>query len=101
MAQDDEFVAQLLRNQSDDEEPRQTGPRLSEFTPEAEALYALLDRLADVIAVTQAVNGQKPKRIKPVPRPHTAFDRQRIRERQRQHLSLVARLLPDGPKTLE
>lgn len=95
MGNDDEFVEQLLAGSEGADDGPSSGPRLSEFTPEVEALYGAIDRLADVIAVTQAMGGKKPKRIPPVKRPVTAFDRLRQREQRRQHAALVARLLPD------
>lgn len=91
MSDDDDVAAVML---SQPREDRQTGPRLSEYSPEREALDRVLDRLGEVIqAVVASAGGSAPK-IKPAPRPHTAVDRARARQAWTRHNSLVARLTP-------
>lgn len=90
IANDDAMADQLVE-QVPETAP---GPRLSDWSPEVEALYALVDRVTELIHLTAAVNGAKPGRMQPAPRPVTAFDRARIRRRVRKHRDLVARVLP-------
>lgn len=68
---------------------------LAEFSPEVEALAMVVDRLGEVAATILAVNNQKPKKLKPYPRPVTAFDRVRARRRQQAISDLERRLFPD------
>lgn len=69
MANDEELAEQLRP-------PEGRGlPRLSEYTAEVARLDVLADRLGELISVVVQVVGGKAPRIKPAPRPETAFDR--------------------------
>lgn len=65
---------------------------MSEWSPERELLAVVVDRLGDVLRALVAVNGGKPPRVPPYPRPTTAWQRARNREAMRSHEALVARL---------
>lgn len=90
---DDEMVAELLRTDPDAAKGSRT-PRFAEFTPEVEALSDITDRLGDVVKAVTGLAGKRPRPIKAVPRPKTAFDRVGDRIDQQRHEGLVARLLP-------
>lgn len=90
IADDDAMADQLVLQEPDKASP----PRLSDWSPEVEALYAVLDRVTELIHLTAAVHGSKPGTVQPAPRPVTALDRARVRLRDRRHKSLVARVLP-------
>lgn len=71
-----------------------TSPRFAEFSPEVQVLAEIRDLIASLIGVQIARAGKTPKKIKPYPRPESAFERLRRRERYAAHRSLVSRLLP-------
>jgi hypothetical protein len=70
---------------------------MRDWSPELEALYALMDRLGDVVQAVIASQGGKPPRIKPMPRPRTATDE--LNDPRRQHMKILSKVLitqPDG-----
>lgn len=72
MAQDDD----LAREAGDAiGKHKDTGPRLAEYSPEAQRLDTVTDLLQNLIATLLAVNNQKPGRVRPAKRPETAFTR--------------------------
>lgn len=89
VADDDEIADRLV----DDETPSR-GPRLSEWSPERDALADVVDMLGNVVAAVIAAAGVKPPQINRTRRPKTAFDRARQRQRVQRHHQLVARVLP-------
>ena len=93
MVNDDEMVAELLRANPSAAAPSRH-PRYAEFGPTEEALADVTDRLGEVVRGLVGLGGKKPKPVKAVPRPRTAFDRVREEIDREQHSSLVARLLP-------
>lgn len=93
MVQSEEFMAQVLGNGNDDSETRK-GPRFSEFSPETEALYMVVDRLGDVCSGLVGLGGKKPRPNRPLPRPETAYDRVKRAQRHAEHEKLKARLSP-------
>lgn len=94
MVQDDEMVAEMMRADPKAAGKRTRNPRFAEFTPEVEALADVTDRLGDVVRGISGLAGKRPRPIKPIPRPKTAFDRVEMVIDQERHMSLVARLLP-------
>lgn len=90
MAEDDELAAELAGEQF----PRRLPP-LSEWSPEVEVLAVVADRLAEVANTIIGVNGGKPSRVQPMPRPVTAIDRARARLRREAADELERRLFPD------
>lgn len=78
--------------------PAPTGPRLSDWSPEVEALYSLVDRVTELIHLTASAHGAKPSKPKYAPRPVTALDRARQRRKQRRHRELVARVTHRPPE---
>jgi hypothetical protein len=86
MANDDEFAASFL----DTPAKTDTGPQLSEYTPEVARLDLLLDRLSELISATIQVNGGKAPRIRPAKRPETAFSRLEKRRTEQRIGSLIA-----------
>lgn len=85
---DEEFAVRLLDHE---ETTGQAAVRMSEFSPEVEASYAVVDRLADVIAGLIQLGGGTPPRIPAMPRPKTALDRLREERRVEKHRELVRR----------
>lgn len=92
MVQSEEFIEQILHPGDGDETSR--GPRFSEFSPEVEALYAVIERLGDVCAGLQGLGGKKPQQPKRLPRPETAYDRVKRAQRHAEYEKLKARLSP-------
>lgn len=93
VAQDDELAAEVgdLPKGSD-------VPPLTEWTPEVQALAAVVDRLAEVANAIFASGGGKPSRARPYPRPVTAFDRARAKRHREAADDMVAQLFPANPK---
>lgn len=90
IADDDDLAAQFI----DEDMPPATVPRLSEFSPEVQALAEIRDLLASLIGVQIARAGKKPKKIKPYPRPVSAIERARKRRQYATHRSIVDRMRP-------
>lgn len=67
---------------------------MRDHSAELEMLMRIFDRLGEVIQATVAVQGGKPPRIAPLPRPTTALERLRTKERWAKHRRTVARMLP-------
>lgn len=67
--------------------------RLSEFSPEVEALHAVIDRLGDVLVALVRLGNGRPAPIPPMRRPQTAVDRVREQRRIAEHRELVARIV--------
>jgi hypothetical protein len=86
---DDEDLAEILATEPAGEPVR----RISEWTPEVETLSVVADRLVDVVNVLRQVNGGQATELRPQPRPSTAIDRVRTRQRYLKHQALVARVL--------
>lgn len=85
MANDDELAASFT-----DTPAKDTGPRLSEYTPEVARLDVLVDRLSELIAVSIQVAGGKAPRVRPARRPETAFSRAEKRRTEQRIGSLIA-----------
>lgn len=85
MANDDELAESIGPQSGAD-----TGPRLSEYTPEVARLDVLVDRLSELIAVSIQVAGGRPPRIRPAKRPETAFSRAEKRRTDQRIGSLIA-----------
>ena len=86
MANDDELAEMML----DQKPSADTGPRLSEYTPEVARLDVLLDRLSELISVTIQVQGGKAPRLRPAKRPETAYSRAQKRRTEQRMGSLIA-----------
>lgn len=91
MVASEEFIEQVMPD--DDKDSKDKGPRFSEFSAEVEALFVVADRLGDVCSGLVGLGGKKPKRVNPLPRPQTAYDRVKVRRRREQHNALVARVI--------
>ncbi|MFG2001681.1 hypothetical protein ACGFNU_21275 [Spirillospora sp. NPDC048911] len=96
VAQDEELAAEL----ADKPQPELGPPPLTEFGPEVQVLAELRDLIAALLAVTVKANNGKPHKPKPYPRPVTALQRVRRKQRYLSHQALVdrvkARQTPDG-----
>lgn len=93
VAQDDELAAEL----GDPPKFNHTPP-LTEWTPEVQALAAVVDRLAEVANAVFASGGGKPSRARPYPRPVTAFDRAQTKRHREAADDMVAQLFPTNPE---
>jgi hypothetical protein len=67
-------------------------PKVSEWTPDVARLTDIYDRLGEVVAAVIASTGQKPPRMRPLPRPRTAVDRMRNQAAKSRHEALVAEI---------
>jgi hypothetical protein len=95
LADDDDLAEQLLRQPASG--GRAAAP-MSQFSLELEMATNTYDRLGELIQAVTAAAGAKPPKIVAYPRPRTATDRVRARHARTKHRSLVARLLPNGPR---
>ncbi|WP_047893248.1 hypothetical protein [Micromonospora sp. RV43] len=86
----------MLRRDALNRKPQQ---RMADYSAEVERLSDLVDLTRELINATIASRGVPPRRFTPTPRPVTAVDRLRRRNREVQHRSLVARLLPHKATT--
>jgi hypothetical protein len=69
---------------------------MTEFSPEAERLGVVIDRLGELISLEVAkATRKKPKPVKPYPRPVTASQRAAQRRKYAKFNELRKRLLPD------
>lgn len=91
---EDEELAQELIDRGEDTPARPRPPRLTEWGPDVQVLAEIRDLLADLRAITIKVNGGKPGKVKPYPRPETALQRVKRRARAVAHSELVRRVLP-------
>lgn len=94
LAQDEEFAASVLAGRTTDDLRGPGSIPLSEFTPEVAALFDVIDRLGDVCNGLVGLMGKKPRPVRPVPRPKTAFDRIALENRRRAHKALWERVRP-------
>lgn len=96
----DEDLAEAIVD-ADDGTPKRPVRRLSEYNAEVELLTVLTDRVAELIQVTVASRGGKPRRVTPMPRPIGAVEKVRTRRQRRRHEWTVARVYgrigPDTP----
>jgi hypothetical protein len=75
-----------------------SAPPLTEWSPVVAALAAVADRLSTLINVQVARGGGQTTKIAPYPRPVTAAQRIKERNKLTRHQELVARLIP-APRT--
>jgi hypothetical protein len=97
MSEDEALAEAMLSHPEPTEKP--PARRWSEFTPDVELLSGAVDRIAEVVNAIAAANGAKPRKVKPMPRPVTAFEKVRERQAKQKHRSVVARVLPQGADT--
>lgn len=90
IANDEEAALAMLRGPQSE----QTGPSMTEYSSEREAIDRVYDRLGELIQAVIAAAGAKAPSIAPLPRPYTATDRARRRKQREDHAALVARMLP-------
>ena len=90
---DDEELAAVVLAQPAEQEDRPYTRRMSEWSPEVEAMAAVVDRLSEVVGVLVVANGGKPPRFKPYIRPVTAVERMRVRQQRERHEAFVSRLI--------
>lgn len=86
MAQDDELANELgdaIGNHKD------TGPRLAEYTLEAQRLDEITELIQQLTATVITIVGGRPGRIRPAKRPETAFTRARDARALARHNSLL------------
>lgn len=69
---------------------------MTEFSPEAERIGVLIDRIGELISLEVGKATQrKPRPVKPYPRPVTAAQRAAQRRKYQKFDDLRKRLLPD------
>ena len=89
---DREFVVLLETPDEDDDAGKAI--RLSDFSPEVEALYNVIDRLGDIVSGVVGLGGKRPPKIPTMRRPLTALKDIQFERRLAEHKALVARVLP-------
>lgn len=96
LAADEEFARAVLQGRTMDDlhKPGQARVSLAEFTPEVAALYDVVDRLGDVCSGLVGLGGKKPRPVRPVPRPKSAFQRIAAENRRASHAALWERVRP-------
>lgn len=90
VAKDEELAAALAGEPSG----RREVP-FTEWSPETEALAAVVNRLSEVVNAIVASAGGKPRPVKPYPHPISAADKVRAQRRREAALELEAQLFPD------
>lgn len=90
----DEDLAKAMLAQPDPDPKTTSSFRMREHSPELEMLMRIFDRLGEVIQATVASQGGRPPKIKPLPRPLTALEVLRNKQRWTKHRSVVSRVLP-------
>lgn len=83
---DPEWAAQYAEQPEPAEAP---APRVSEWTPELQALTEIKDGIAALWAAVIWLGGKKPPEVKPSPRPRTAIQAARSQRAKSRHLALV------------
>lgn len=89
---DDDDVAEAILARGIDGQVAKV--RISEWSPEREALADVADLLREVISAITAAAGQKPPRMPRALRPVTALNRVEQRNENQRHQDLVRRMLP-------
>ena len=81
--------------------PPPSGPRISEWPAIRDDMAVLIDRVVDLRQTLIAVNGKRPPKIKPYPRPVTASERIKQQDNLARHRERAARFaaLPRIPMT--
>lgn len=69
---------------------------IHQWTPELEAMAAIVDRLAEVANAVIASAGGKPGRVERYPRPVTAIDKARNRKAREAVNAMASKLWPEG-----
>lgn len=96
VTQDPEHAEMLVEAQERAEHDGKTssGPPMSLWSAEIEALTSIEDKIASLIYVTRAIGGDKQVQPpKPHPRPRSLIDSIKTKRRAKRHRSLADRLL--------
>ena len=93
MSQDEELAEAWLAQEKAGGAPAEPRVRMSEWSPEREALANLVDLVNALIGVEIAVGGGKPGKREPTLRPVTAIQRLRERDALLNVDSMAARML--------
>ena len=96
---DDDVAQQVLASKKPD--APDTGPRVSEYTPEVQRLDDLKDLIVNMTATIVAVAGGKPRPGRPSRRPETAFTRALKAQSMAKHHSLLAEVEQAQARWLE
>lgn len=95
LAGDEETAERLAaRKKTEAEKKPQPRRRMSDWSVSVELLTSINDRLGDLTQVTAMLGGARPRKVPHGPYPAVAADRVRKRQREADHQSLVARMLP-------
>lgn len=86
---DEELAAEVAKRP----EPQKRGDlvRMRDWSPLMEAMAVQVDRLGDIVQAVIAVQGGRPPKIDPFPRPKTAIDKLRDDPR-REHFKVLSRV---------
>lgn len=91
IANDDEIAELMLEQERRSKTEPRSRRRLTEYSASVEELAVLNDRIAELIQVTGARKGVRPRKVTPRPRPETALERVRKRQAVDHHNYTVAR----------
>ena len=97
----DAVIAERRRNKQQVTEAEESAPSIREWSIQADLLAGIHDRLGSLISATYATTPgiKRVPRLKPLPRPETAYERRmrraRYREREMLHNWIVSQVLPN------
>jgi len=94
VSQDEELARQASKNP---DPPKAAVMRMRDWSPELEAIATAIDRIGEVVQAVIAVQGGKPPKISPFPRPKTATDK--LNDPRNQHKKILSKVMitqPDG-----
>ncbi len=94
MADDDELAAYLIKREEKnrDEAVKEPARAMRDFGPVVELLSVIADRQGELAQIMAAHKGAKPRRVKPQPRPKTAYARAKATRSRQHHQYTVARV---------
>lgn len=98
VANDEEHVERILAS-GVQPSTAPSGPSLAEWTPVLAVLTDISDQLQGLTVATLAAGGagEKAGKVKPRPRPSTAFELVKHRQAMARHKALVARVIRPQP----
>lgn len=91
MSEDEELAEFLVKTEKRDA-PAKVARSMRDFSAVVEVLSVVADRQAELAQIMAAHKGAKPRRVDPMPRPETAFQKVKRRKSRQHHSYTVARV---------
>jgi hypothetical protein len=88
---DEELAAEVAKQPEKKDKDKAQSVRMRDWSPLMEAMAVQVDRLGDIVQAVIAVQGGKPPRIEPFPRPKTAIEKLRD-DPSREHFKVLSRV---------